>query len=261
VQNMLFVLLASFAVRTANSLKLEDFRNTLTTYFDSIKRLAFHSDDTEASFDWVDDFEELLKRELPWWKSFDVYIKEKMPKKYDELIASIEDFVEVIVENETDFLVSDGEELRAEVLLENRGNLTYSIKEIMATYTVRWVDGMQTEYTCRPYMSSDAPLGLSQSFDLLNMYADQVQETLLNPGLDTLHDQVARPFDIEKFNELFRVMAKYVADLPAEQRAPYEDILARIRHQYAEPEIQRKTDSKFPLKFLKFGGFKVGEKT
>lgn len=254
VHNMLFVLLVSYTVRTAASLKVSDFRVRLTFLLNELKRLSLQSDEYGESIESA-----VLK--LSWWEEFRLLVQEKMPDKYEELMDSVEDFVEVVDANEVDDLVEDGESIRTEVLLENRENPTYSIKEIQTTYIIRWSDGMQTEYNCRPYKTSDAPFEIQQLLDLVGLYHDQFYEVMLNPGLDALHDQAAKPFDSDKFDELFRVLAKHVADMPGNRRAPYENILSRIRHQFGEMQLDLKPASSSGLRFLKSkGGFKLGDK-
>jgi hypothetical protein len=253
VQNLLFVLLVSFAVRTSSSLKLNDFRSRLTLLLNGLKRLSLQSEEYDE-----DLASAALK--LPWWDEFLDFIKEKMPDKHEELVERFSDFTEVVDTNEIEDLLTDGEIIRTEVLLENQESPTYSVKEVQATYIVRWADGQQAEYTCKPYKSSDAPFGIQQLLDLVSMYHDQFYEVMLNPGLDTLHDQAAKPFDSSKFDELFRVLAKYVADMPGSDRGPYEDILSRIRHHFGEMQETLRPVRRPNLKFLKSsGGFQLGD--
>ena len=251
MHNMLFVLLVSFAVRTAESFKIADFRNRIIGLLNSIKRASIKSDEYD------EEVSDTVFR-LPWWQEYREFIQEKMPEEYEDLIDSLEDFVDIIDQNDIEDLLEDGETLRAEVILENRESLTYSIEDVQATYTIRWKDGLQVEYNCRPFMSDDSSFSMDQILGLLEMYEDQFREVLLNPGTDALHDQVAKPFDQEKFNELFRVISRHVADMPGSERAPYEYILSRIRHQFGEMAIERRKERNTDLRFLTNGGFEVG---
>jgi hypothetical protein len=116
-----------------------------------------------------------------------------------------------------------------------------------AVYHLYWEDGQCTEYSCRPYGAEGIDLTVPTLTKLSQVFANQFCEVLLDPGLDTFHDQVAYPFDNEKFEELLSNMLDYINDLPADKREPYENVYKRISHSF-RPGVSEQIISSTALK-------------
>ena len=190
--------------------------------------------------------------DVEWYDSVYADLSSKVP---GELLPDIIiDFCEILGQIQAEQLIPACNNIRIELWIENCQPLHYTIKSVYATFTVQWVDGLQVEYNCRPFNIKPSQLEIPGIAHLSHLFADQFIEASVQPGLDTFHDQVAKPFDLEKFEELTQVMQKWVNEKPAAEREDYQHILVRLCHQFGPgPEIKLLADNK-PLEFIEDGG-------
>lgn len=171
-------------------------------------------------------------------------------------------FIAIIKEHDTDSLMPAAVGIRNQLLMNALPPLSYRVNSIAATFTVYWGDGRQVEYTCRPSsLPNNTSMTVSFVDKLVKVYTAQFCETLLHPGLDSFHDQVATSFNSDKFLELVKVMHVHMNSKPASEREPYMNLIKRITHQFMSNldniKIMDDADVK-PLERLSgSGGFKL----
>jgi len=227
--------IVSYAIRTSNGVGLEHFQPRLATLLKELKEAPQIED-----LPWYDDVYEIWTRGIP-----------------QEMVVDLTNEFRGILEQATvEQLVPMCQSIRIKLLVENARPYQHEIDNCFATYTIKWKDGRQVEYTCRAMnirgATFEAPL-LSQ---LTQMYGNQFTEACVYPGLDTYHDQVAKPFDEDKFQELVTVLNTHINNMPAAEREAYEHIVTRLTHQFGPgPNINpQPADDGPPLKFTQGGG-------
>ena len=203
-------------------------------------------------------FMALCKSETPqllsWYEDLESYWQEHL--SHEEIDEQLEDFMTLFEVLSPDDLMTLALKCRTEIMLEDQPPLVYEVKNVYVTYTFQWEDGYQVEYNCRPLMPTNAQITFGTPFvsDLTHLFERQVNEMLLSPGLDTLHDQSAHPFDAEKFKELMGALHTYVNQKPGTDREPYLDLVSRLTHQFGAGPALVLVDRKQPLEWLDNGG-------
>lgn len=142
-------------------------------------------------------------------------------------------FIDIVREHAPENLMHTAVNIRSQLLMNALPPLSYRVSSIAATFTIYWSDGRQVEYNCRP---SNLPNNTSMTVPFVDqiarVYAVQFCETLLHPGLDSFHDQVATSFDSDKFIELVKMMHMHMNSKPASEREPYLNLIKRVTHQF-----------------------------
>jgi len=191
---------------------------------------------------------------LSWYDDLESYWREHLSQ--DEIDEDMEEFTAMCTLLDPEDLMTLAHKYRSEIMLEDQPPLVYPVKTAYVTYTFQWEDGHQVEYNCRPIIPADTRIqfGTPFLFDLVQLFDRQASEMLLAPGLDSLHDQSAYPFDTEKFQELMGVLYTYVNQKPGSTRTPYDDLIRRITHQFGSgPAVTLHTQD-HSLEWLDNGG-------
>jgi hypothetical protein len=236
MHNPLLVGLVAFALRTSDSISLTHFN----------PRLLHLLKDLVITDDWD---------QLPWYAELHNDWMNRIPAEvFTDLIV---EFKETMSRIDPEHLLPIGAMIRMDLLVDNAPAIGYPIKTMYSTFTVQWEDGLQIEYNCRPFNLNGPSLNIPLLAKLSHLFADQFAEACIQPGLDTFHDQVAKPFEQEKFQELLQVLDAHVNAKNATDREAYKHILIRLQHQFGSgPEVQMPSESQ-PLEFIEGeGGFK-----
>lgn len=225
--------LVAYALNTSESIGLGHFQPRMLEVLKDLKI--------------ADNFED-----LPWYNAVFETWQEKIPG--DVFPDMLTEFTQLIDQTTPEQLIQACVAIRTELLVENAQPLNYPIKNVYGTFTVQWEDGLQVEYNCRPFNIKGGAIGIPLIARLSHMFADQFIEASVQPGLDTFHDQVAKPFDQEKFQDLMKILEAHINGLDASEREPYQHIVARFHHQFGPgPQVQMPQEGK-PLEFIDDGG-------
>lgn len=200
----------------------------------------------------------LCKSETPqilsWYEDLESYWQEHL--SHDEIEEQLEEFTTLFEVLSPEDLMTLALKCRTDIMLEDQPPLVYEVKNVYVTYTFQWEDGYQVEYNCRPLLPTQNRILFGTPFvsDLTHLFNRQVNEMLLSPGLDNLHDQSAHPFDAEKFKELLGALHTYVNLMPGTDREPYMDLVSRLTHQFGPGPALTMAEKEQPLEWLNNGG-------
>ena len=226
--------LVAYALKTSESISLVHFQPRIQTLLSQMKS--------------VDDFDE-----LPWYSELYSAWQEQVDE--DSFSELLDEFRETIDRAHPEQLMGSCIVIRIQLLVDNAKPINYEISNCYATFTVQWKDGNQVEYTARPFNLRGGQLDVSVISRLSHLFADQFVEATVQPGLDTFHDQVAKPFDQEKLQELAKVLETHINSMDAAERTPYSEILVRIQHQFGPgPGVKLKQQDAQPLERTEGGG-------
>ena len=204
-----------------------------------------------------------------WWIAWEQFYSESFD---DEDLDELEDiFQAMFEENTVETILPMALHVRNELMIDNAPRPSYRVRSVHAAYFIQWADGMRAEYCCRPYDVDKLDMSVSIMSKLCQSFSDQFSAALIQPGLDTFHDQVATPFDMLKFRELLAGWLEYINAMPAHLREPYMQIYNRVTnhfeanfsHQSVPPkalEIVRRGTTSIQLQWSKgpdSGGFQA----
>jgi len=188
--------------------------------------------------------------ELDWYPELYTFWESEY-EDVDDLLPEFEHLVDAIYPLQLCDIAID---IRNQLLLEASGTPTYPLRRFVVTYSVEWADGMVSDYCCRP-VTPGITLTPSVLSDLTRVCQQHLADYLHRPGLDGMHDQAAKPFDRERFDELLRVMQGYSDSRPATEREAYDQVIQRIRHVCGEsPAVEPPDDERPELEWLNNGG-------
>jgi hypothetical protein len=216
VNNLIYVALVAFALKTAESTDQASFEERFLELFDEVR---------EAGMEWS---------ELPWYEDFLATISADAP-----LVSEMfEDFYEGIEKHDPQDLLFDASEIRHEMLVEAAPPFKTNVSKFMCTFTIEWADGTTVDYVCRPFGTPNV-LNLDLMNRLTHLFTGQFLESMLHPGIDVFHDQSARLFKQDKFEELLGVLHEYISKMDNSERGPYSDVVRRLEHRFKlDPEIK-----------------------
>ena len=234
MNNLIYVALVAFALKTARSTDQVNFEKRCLELFEEVR---------EAGMEWA---------ELPWYDEFLDTISADAPL----LSEMFEDFYENFEKHNIQDLLYDANEIRHEMLIEAAPPFKSDVSKFMCTYTIEWTDGTTVDYICRPF-GTPGVLNLDLLNRLSNLFTGQFLESILHPGMDVFHDQSARPFNQDKFEELLGVLHEYVGKIDNSDRKPYSDVVKRLEHRFKlDPEIKPPPDEDLII-LQNGGGFKA----
>lgn len=235
MHNPLLVGLVAYALRTSQSIHQSHFQ----PHFLELTK------DLKMSDDW---------EQLPWYPQLYQDWAERL--EGESLLDLLMDFKAMFEEIQPEQLIPAGQEIRIRLLVDNSGPISYKIKSVHGTFTVQWQDGTQIEYNCRPLGIENVDFSLPMVTKLAHLFADQFVEASVQPGLDTFHDQVAKPFDPEKFKELMQVLQDHIMAKEAAERDDYMHVYIRLNHQFGPGPNMKMRGEEHPLEFIEgSGGF------
>lgn len=231
--NPLFTGLVAYVIREMDGYEVDNFKEDMEAALEEL-----HEAEVIEELEWFDELKEHWLDHL----------------EEDEIDNNFEEFKTAISTIDPAMLLNVAVDLRNEIMLESLPELTYKVTSFHAVYFVRWQDGLQIEYTCRPILRNPK-LEYSNHFigSVNEIFRQQLVEMLISPNLDALHDQIAKPFDFAKLNELVNVLHDYVGKLPAERREDYEQVIERMKKCFGPgPKVQLKRENN--LEWLDNGG-------
>ena len=124
------------------------------------------------------------------------------------------------------------------MLVEAAPPFKTNVSKFMCTFTIEWADGTTVDYVCRPFGTPNV-LNLDLMNRLTHLFTGQFLESMLHPGIDVFHDQSARLFKQDKFEELLGVLHEYISKMDNSERGPYSDVVRRLEHRFKlDPEIK-----------------------
>ena len=216
MNNLIYVALVAFAIKTAKSTDQASFEERFLELFEEIR---------EAGMEWS---------ELPWYEAFLETITADAP-----LVSEMfEDFYENIEKHDPQDLLFDAAEIRHEMMVEAAPPFKTNVSKFMCTFTIEWADGTTVDYVCRPFGTPNV-LNLDLMNRLTHLFTGQFLESMLHPGMDVFHDQSARLFRQDKFEELLGVLHEYISKMDNSERGPYSDVVKRLEHRFkVDPEIK-----------------------
>jgi len=234
VNNLIYVALVAFALKTARSTDQASFEERFLELFEEVR---------EAGMEWA---------ELSWYDEFLDTISADAPL----LSEMFEDFYENLEKHDIRDLLYDANEIRHDLMIEAAPPFKSDVSKFMCTYTIEWVDGTTVDYICRPF-GTPRVLNLDLLNRLTNLFTGQFLESMLHPGMDVFHDQSARPFSQDKFEELLGVLHEYISKIDNSKRKPYSDVVKRLEHRFKlDPEIKPPPDEDLVI-LQNGGGFKA----
>ncbi len=194
--------------------------------------------------------------EVEWYPALYALWREGLSEaEIETLLAGFTSLVTTVAPSDLECLSVD---VRNNLLLEFSPMLNYGIDSFQTTFSVKWSDGMITDYCCRPVTNQKFDITPLFIYDLNKMFYQHLTEFMLRPGgLDSTHDQIAKAFDQEKFNELLVIMHKHVNTLPASSRESYAHIIDRMSHICGEDpptKLYDESKQKVGLNWLTNGG-------
>ena len=212
--NPLFRCLVDFTMQKWPNLSSNEFTQQMHTVLTFIKQ-DYETPDCMAPDWWVE------------WETFqvDVFNEEELDAYEDACREMFED-------NTVEALLPMALHVRNELMIDNAPRPSYRVRSVHAAYFIQWSDGMRAEYCCRPYDVDKLDMSVSMMSKLCQSFSDQFADALIQPGLDTFHDQVATPFDMVKFKELLAGWLEYINAMPAHLREPYMQIYNRITNHF-----------------------------
>lgn len=216
MNNLIYVALVAFAIKTAKSTDQASFEERFLELFEEVR---------EAGMEWS---------ELPWYEAFLETITADAP-----LVSEMfEDFYENIEKHNPQDLLFDAAEIRHEMMVEAAPPFKTNVSKFMCTFTIEWADGTTVDYVCRPFGTPNV-LNLDLMNRLTHLFTGQFLESMLHPGMDVFHDQSARLFRQDKFEELLGVLHEYISKMDNSERGPYSDVVKRLEHRFkVDPEIK-----------------------
>lgn len=216
MNNLIYVALVAFAIKTAKSTDQASFEERFLELFEEVR---------EAGMEWS---------ELPWYEAFLETITADAP-----LVSEMfEDFYENIEKHDPQDLLFDAAEIRHEMMVEAAPPFKTNVSKFMCTFTIEWADGTTVDYVCRPFGTPNV-LNLDLMNRLTHLFTGQFLESMLHPGMDVFHDQSARLFRQDKFEELLGVLHEYISKMDNSERGPYSDVVKRLEHRFkVDPEIK-----------------------
>lgn len=231
--NPLFTGLVAYVIREMDGYAIEPFKDDMQKALEEL-----HEADELNELDWFDDLQE------HWLEHMDE----------DDVEENLEGFKNMVSSISPDQLLLVAIDLRNEIMLESLPEMTYKLESFRALYFFKWQDGLQIEYSCRPIIRNGKLAHTNHFIGNLNdVFRQQLVEMLISPGLDAMHDQVAKMFDLGKLNELLGVLYEYINKKPADEREPYEQIVGRIKQCFGPgPRVQLKREEN--LEWLDNGG-------
>jgi len=236
MDNAFVASLVVYALNTAKSMDQIDFQKRVLELLKDIK-MATGWDE----IDWFNEAEERLKSEYD----------------FGELINMSAAFNDMVHSSMPEDLLPMMTGVRLCVLMESAGEPVHEIENIYSTFTIRWKDGKQVEYTCRPYSEKTIKFDVKFIAGMTHMLTDQFVESTIRPGLDSFHDKAAKTFEPDKFEDLMTVLDDYIEGVAEDKREGYKATVTRIRHQFG---IIRNTSDQIDEPFIEFikgpGGFK-----
>ena len=233
MHNPLLVGLVAYALRTSQSVHQSHFQ---PHFLELVK-------DLRMSENWD---------ELPWYADLHQDWVDRI--ETEAFLELLSDFKAMFGEILPEQLIPPGQEIRLRILVDNAKPISYKITSVYGTFTVQWEDGTQIEYNCRPLGAEKVVFNTQMIAKLSHLFADQFVEASVQPGLDTFHDQVAKPFDPEKFSDLMKILQDHIQGLDAADREDYMHIFIRLNHQFGPgPDMQMQGEDP-PLEFIEGGG-------
>lgn len=236
MNNLVYVALVAFALKTAKTTASHHFEERFMDLLDDVR---------EAGMQWDD---------LPWYDDFIATIS------LDEAQVSemFMDFHENLDKYGIQDLLFDANEIRQELMVEAAPPFKTEVSKFMCTFTIEWVDGTTVDYVCRPFGTARS-LDLDMLNRLTHLFTGQFLESMLHPSLDVFHDQSARPFPQDKFEELIGVLHEYISKMDNSERGPYSDVVKRLEHRFkVDPEIKPPPNEDLVV-LQNGGGFKAPE--
>lgn len=231
--NPLFSGFVAFVIRNADNQQVSTFQSNIR---ESLEELEM-AEEVE-SVEWYDELHE-------YWLTV---LDEDTVEEY------LQDFVTLVRTAGAYQLMLIATNMRNEIVLESQPDLTYRLAEFKALYTFQWEDGLQIAYSCNPTMrSSGATFDPELINTLTGIFNQQLTETLISPGLDALHDQIAKPFDQNSFRELLGLMENHANKKPAAEREAFENIIFRIKQAFSFNTIVC-PDKEVKVEWLSNGG-------
>lgn len=236
MQNPLFVGLVVYALNTAKSSQVEHFQPRLLHL---LKDLKIHSE-------WED---------LPWYP--------EVMKEWEQIPAMIRldlqsELRATMLKAELNDLLTFGTAIRLQLMIDNAPPTRHKLTNLYAMYVLRWEDGRQIEYVCRPHNMRVERIEIDTLAKLTRLFSERFIESVSErPGLDEYFEQAAKPFDEDIFLELMDVLSQYVDTMPEVQQSAYLSMITRLMHSFGPPaELSPECKEETPLEPLEGdGGF------
>lgn len=165
-----------------------------------------------------------------WWVEWESFQVDGFDE--EELDAYEGPFRDMFEGNTVEAILPMALHVRNELMIDNAPRPSYRVRSVHAAYFIQWSDGMRAEYCCRPYDVDRLDMSVAMMNKLCQTFSDQFSAALIQPGLDTFHDQAATPFDMLKFKELLSGLLEYINAMPAHLREPYMQIYSRITNHF-----------------------------
>jgi hypothetical protein len=209
-------------------------------------------DELESLINELQDTEPAL---ISWYSDLKDYWLEQVSE--EDVEEGEESFLEFVKSMDIEKIVELATDIRNELMLDDVPNLTYGIDHLSAIFLIKWKDGMQIEIKCDPSFPEEAKkefeFDASKLDELLSAFKQQIVELIIKPGFDSLHDQTATVFPLDKYRELYAVLSEYVNSKNSVDRADYDLVLKRFRH-FFDDDIAKLWESTERLKWLDNGG-------
>lgn len=226
----------------------------LVTYVIQLTTTASFDEFEEAMMECLDDLKSVEEMEdVAWWEDLQEHWEKHWPKsQINEVFDSFKQYVTYLSIEDLCILASL---LRNTIMLESLSDLTYPVQSLRAVYHIKWEDGSQVE--CAGKHTARRGLDQTGIGELSDAYEQSFIDMIVDPGLDTLHDQLGTVYDMAKFDELTQLMRVYVNQKPAGERDEYTRLINRFVHIYKpEPVTLANENNKRTLKWLEGkGGF------
>lgn len=233
--SQLFVGLVAYVMQTQTNPGIADFRSALLQWLQELHNAS--------DFELLEGYADLRKH---WLTSMDEGRLEELLPEFTTMVQSIFPIG----------LYELAAEIRNTLLFDDAPHLNYPIKDFRVIFSIRWEDGLVSDYCCHPVLrGGQAELTASFLHDLAQVFRQNFSEYLHAPGLDVMHDQAARVFDYEKFDELLKVLGQHVQTCPPKEREAYEQIIHRIQHSLGpSPKVSLPKEKPSALEWLENGG-------
>lgn len=167
---------------------------------------------------------------IPWLNQFVPYLE---LDEEDELPQMIADFLESAEEDSLEYLISEGTEIRLEAMIDQARTPRIPIENIVTTYTIEWEDGKTVDYVCKAF-GVEKPFTIPFIHELTKTFGDQLMESFVYPGPDSIHATVAKPFDIGLFKKLMGVLYDHIEKNEPENYDQGMLIINRIYHRFLD---------------------------
>lgn len=213
--NPIFRCLVDYLMQANPSLNSGEFTRLLHSSLLSVRQ-AF-----TASSDWTPP---------EWWEEWIGFKTDSFDE--EELDTFGETFRELFEDNTVEAILPMALHVRNELLVDNAPRPSYRVRSIHSAFFIQWADGRRAEYNCRPYDVDKLDMTVPLMSKLCQSFTDQFTDALLEPGLDTFHDQVSTTFDMVKFREMMTGWLEYINAMPAHLREPYMHIYQRVNNHF-----------------------------